>query len=189
MLKGFKSYSKSHEIYIISDLFNVQNKGKYYFRPACPQRCGIPLLYLAYRSTTRRKRPWLCPRRLTVVPFVCWFVFHHTPPDFLQGSLEPFLIFLYVRQHTPVWRSHCEIVFKNYSALFKWTFKKIFDPLRKREVDPIQTVKSRVSFRLLKKSFQYKWSHDDEVMQEADWLVTFVLSLVFCSSHRSNRES
>lgn len=46
--------------------------------------------------------------------------------------------------------------------------KRFFDPLRKREVDPIQTVKSRVSFRLLKKSFQYKWSHDDEVMQEAD---------------------
>lgn len=56
----------------------------------------------------------------------------------------------------------------NYSILFILTSKGFSDPIKKKNVELIPIVKSRVWFRFLNKSFQYKWSTNNGVMHEAD---------------------
>ena len=104
LLMCFKSYSKSHELYLILDLFQVLSTRTYYFLPACPQRGGIALLYLAYRWQPGGRGHRSALGSWLLSPFVYWFIFHPTPPYFLQASLEIFLIFLHAMPHTPVWR-------------------------------------------------------------------------------------
>lgn len=56
MLKGL-SHSPNPTNYIYFPIFLMfWIKDRTIFLPVCPVGCGIPLLYLAYRSTTRRKR-------------------------------------------------------------------------------------------------------------------------------------
>ena len=56
MLKGL-SHSPNPTNYIYFPIFLMfLIKDRTIFLPVCPVGCGIPLLYLAYRSTTRRKR-------------------------------------------------------------------------------------------------------------------------------------
>lgn len=103
MLKGLKSYIKSHGIYIMSDIFNVLNKGIYYFPPACPQ--GVALLHFTWCVYQQQPavQGLLPSRQLTAVLFCLLVCFSSYSSPFPSGLLRTFfLIFPHVTQYTLV---------------------------------------------------------------------------------------
>lgn len=129
MFKGFKSSSKFHEIYIISDIFYVLNKGTYYFLLACPK--GMAFLYSVWHKINNQKgdhrfAQWSWQAQLFIVYF---FTYSSSLPSsflrFFSNFLTGYAIYISLK-------NHCAIVFF-FSSFWKLpcpvqlAFKSVFD--------------------------------------------------------------
>ena len=131
--KGFKSFSKFHEIYTISDIFYVLNKGTHYFLPACPK--GVAFLCSAWHKTSNQKGDHgfaLCSWQALLS--VVYFLPHSSPlpSSFLilfHDFLTCYAIYISLK-------NYCAIVFfflfGNYPALFSWLLKVFLTPFNKK---------------------------------------------------------